>query len=65
MKRISGGVNHAGDLSRAARLDFSKRTNKRALLLGDAAFAIFGVGPNFLFQSLRASERAVEGTERQ
>jgi len=52
-KRVLEGMDHAEDfyMSRAAQVKLSKWTNKRALVLGDAAFATFGVGTSLAIES--------------
>lgn len=51
--RILDGVDGADDfyMSRAAQVKLSKWTNGRAVLLGDAAFATFGVGTTLAIES--------------
>ena len=52
-KRVLEGMDHAEDfyMSRAAQVKLPKWTNGRALVLGDAAFAIFGVGSSLAIDS--------------
>jgi len=52
-KRVLEGMDHAEDfyMSRAAQVKLSKWTNGRALVLGDAAFATFGVGTSLAIES--------------
>ena len=52
-KRILEGMDNAEDfyMSRAAQVKLSKWTNGRALVLGDAAFATFGVGTSLAIES--------------
>ena len=52
-KRILQGMDHADDfyMSRAAQVKLSKWTNGRALVLGDAAHATFGVGTSLAIES--------------
>jgi 2-polyprenyl-6-methoxyphenol hydroxylase-like FAD-dependent oxidoreductase len=52
-KRILEGMNHAEDFyfSRAAQVKLPKWTNGRALVIGDAAFATFGVGTTLAIES--------------
>lgn len=52
-KRVLEGMDHAEDfyISRAAQVKLSKWTNGRALVLGDAAFATFGVGTSLAIES--------------
>ncbi|CAF4137546.1 unnamed protein product [Adineta steineri] len=51
-KRILDGMDHAEDfyISRAAQVKLPKWTNERALVLGDAAFATFGVGTSLAIE---------------
>ena len=52
-KRVLEGMNHAEDfyMSRIAQVKLSKWTNGRALVLGDAALATFGVGTSLAIES--------------
>ena len=52
-KRVLEGMDKAEDfyMSRAAQVKLSKWTNGRALVLGDAAFATFGVGTSLAIES--------------
>lgn len=52
-KRVLEGMDHAEDfyMSRAAQVKLSKWTNGRALVLGDAAFATFGIGTSLAIES--------------
>ena len=52
-KRVLEGMDNAEDfyMSRAAQVKLSKWTNGRALVLGDAAFATFGVGTSLAIES--------------
>jgi 2-polyprenyl-6-methoxyphenol hydroxylase-like FAD-dependent oxidoreductase len=52
-KRVLDGMDQAEDfyMSRAAHVELPKWTNKRALVIGDAAFATFGVGTSLAIQS--------------
>lgn len=52
-KRVLEGMDHAEDfyISRAAQVRLPKWTNGRALVLGDAAFATFGVGTSLAIES--------------
>ncbi|CAF1400483.1 unnamed protein product [Adineta steineri] len=52
-KRILDGMDHAEDfyISRAAQVKLPEWTNGRALVLGDAAFATFGVGTSLAIES--------------
>ncbi len=52
-KRVLEGMDNAKDfyMSRAAQVKLSKWTNGRALVLGDAAFATFGVGTSLAIES--------------
>ena len=52
-KRVLEGMDHAEDfyMSRAAQVKLPKWTNGRALVLGDAAFATFGVGTTLAVES--------------
>ena len=52
-KRILQGMDHAEDfyMSRLALVRLPKWTNGRALVLGDAAFATFGVGTSLAIES--------------
>ena len=52
-KRVLEGMDNADDfyMSRAAQVKLSKWTNGRALVLGDAAFATFGVGTTLAIES--------------
>ncbi|KAI9701376.1 MAG: hypothetical protein M1820_006467 [Bogoriella megaspora] len=52
-KRVVEGMDHADDfyMSRAAQVKLGKWTNKRALVIGDAAFATFGVGTSLAIES--------------
>ncbi|MCJ1356191.1 MAG: hypothetical protein MMC33_006185 [Icmadophila ericetorum] len=52
-KRVLEGMDDAEDfyMSRAAQVKLSKWTNGRALVLGDAAFATFGVGTSLAIES--------------
>ncbi|MCJ1229841.1 hypothetical protein MMC12_006511 [Toensbergia leucococca] len=52
-KRVLEGMDHAEDfyMSRAAQVKLPKWTNGRALVLGDAAFATFGVGTSLAIES--------------
>ena len=52
-KRVLEGMDHAEDfyMSRAAQVKLPKWTNGRAVVLGDAAFATFGVGTTLAIQS--------------
>ena len=52
-KRILEGVDDADDfyMTRAAQVKLSKWINGRALVLGDAAFATFGVGTSLAIES--------------
>ena len=52
-KRVLEGMDHAQDfyMSRAAQVKLPKWTNGRALVLGDAAFATFGVGTTLAIES--------------
>lgn len=52
-KRVLEGMDQAEDfyMSRAAQVKLPKWTNGRALVLGDAAFATFGVGTSLAIES--------------
>ena len=52
-KRVLEGMDHAKDfyISRAAQVKLSKWTNGRALVIGDAAFATFGIGTSLAIES--------------
>ena len=52
-KRVLEGMDNADDfyMSRAAQVKLSKWTNGRALVLGDAAFATFGIGTSLAIES--------------
>ena len=52
-KRVLEGMDHAEDfyMSRCAQVKLPKWTNGRALVLGDAAFATFGVGTSLAIES--------------
>ncbi len=52
-KRVLEGMDHAEDfyMSRAAQVKLSKWTNGRALVMGDAAFATFGIGTSLAIES--------------
>ena len=52
-KRVLEGMDHADDfyMARAAQVKLPKWTNHRALVLGDAAFATFGVGTTLAIMS--------------
>ena len=52
-KRVLEGMDHAEDfyMSRAAQVKLPKWTNGRALVLGDAAFATFGIGTSLAIES--------------
>ena len=52
-KRVLEGMDHAEDfyMSRIAQVKLSKWTNGRALVLGDAALATFGVGTSLAIES--------------
>ncbi|KAL9124463.1 MAG: hypothetical protein Q9217_006202 [Psora testacea] len=52
-KRVLEGLDHAEDfyMSRMAHVKLSKWTNRRALVLGDAAFATFGIGTSLAIES--------------
>ena len=52
-KRVLEGMDQADDfyMSRAAQVKLPKWTNGRALVLGDAAFATFGVGTTLAIES--------------
>lgn len=52
-KRVLEGMDHAEDfyMSRSAQVKLSKWTNGRALVLGDAAFATFGIGTSLAIES--------------
>ena len=52
-KRVLEAMDNAEDfyMSRAAQVKLSKWTNGRALVLGDAAFATFGVGTSLAIES--------------
>lgn len=52
-KRVLEGMDHAEDfyMSRAAQVKLSKWTNGRALVIGDAAFATFGIGTSLAIES--------------
>lgn len=52
-KRVLEGMDHAEDfyMSRAAQVKLPKWTNGRGVVLGDAAFATFGVGTTLAIQS--------------
>jgi len=52
-KRVLEGMDSADDfyMSRAAQVKLPKWTNERALVLGDAAFATFGVGTSLAIES--------------
>jgi 2-polyprenyl-6-methoxyphenol hydroxylase-like FAD-dependent oxidoreductase len=52
-KRVLEGMDHADDfyMSRAAQVKLPKWSNGRALVLGDAAFATFGVGTSLAIES--------------
>ena len=52
-KRVLDGMDHAEDfyMSRSAHVKIPKWTNGRALVLGDAAFATFGVGTSLAIES--------------
>lgn len=52
-KRVLEGMDDAEDfyMSRAAQVKLSKWTNGRALVLGDAAFATFGIGTSLAIMS--------------
>ncbi len=52
-KRVLEGMDHAEDfyMSRAAQVKLRKWTNGRSLVLGDAAFATFGVGTTLAVES--------------
>ncbi|KAF1852217.1 FAD/NAD(P)-binding domain-containing protein [Cucurbitaria berberidis CBS 394.84] len=52
-KRILNGMDQADDfyMSRAAQVKLPKWTNGRAVLLGDAAFATFGIGTTLAIHS--------------
>ena len=52
-KRVLNGMDHAEDfyMSRSAHVKLPKWTNGRALVLGDAAFATFGVGTSLAIES--------------
>ncbi|KAF4637677.1 hypothetical protein G7Y89_g398 [Cudoniella acicularis] len=53
VKRVLEGIDHAEDfyMSRAAQVKLPQWTNGRALVLGDAAFATFGVGTSLAIES--------------
>lgn len=52
-KRVLQGMDHAEDfyMSRVAQVKLSKWTNGRALVLGDAALATFGIGTSLAIES--------------
>lgn len=52
-KRILAGLDQASDfyMSRAAQVKLPKWTNNRTVLLGDAAFATFGIGTSLAIES--------------
>lgn len=52
-KRVLEGMDHSEDfyMSRAAQVRLPKWTNGRALVIGDAAFATFGVGTSLAIES--------------
>ncbi len=52
-KRVLEGMDQAEDfyMSRAAQVKLSNWTNRRALVVGDAAFATFGIGTSLAIES--------------
>ena len=52
-KRVLAGMDHAEDfyMSRAAQVKLPKWTNGRALVIGDAGFATFGIGTSLAIES--------------